>query len=73
MTTAPTSVARPGVLTSRPLRLAIDALFLVLALVWMVQDWQHRFVWTATFWGVLAAFWVGMLAFDSRRADLSSR
>jgi len=67
MATVQTAPPRTNVFASRPVRLAVDALFLVLALVWMTQDWQHHSVWTAAFWGVLAAFWVAMLAIDRRR------
>ena len=70
MTTVQTPADRPGILANRSLRLAIDGAFLALALIWMIQDWQHRSAWTAGFWCLVAAFWVAMLAFDSRRGDL---
>jgi hypothetical protein len=73
MTTAQTSARRTSALTNRPFRLAIDGAFLALALIWMIQDWDHHSVWTAAFWAALAAFWMAMLAFDSRRADLGAR
>jgi hypothetical protein len=73
MTTAQTAATPRTVLTSRPLRMAVDGAFLALALVWMVQDWLHHSPWTAGAWAAIATFWVAVLAVDSRRADLAER
>ena len=53
----------------RSVRLAIDAVFLLLALVFLIQDWAHHDWPGAVLWGALTAFWVAMIPFDMRRSD----
>jgi hypothetical protein len=54
---------------SRTVRLVIDAVFLLLALTFLIQDWGHHDWPGAVLWGVLTAFWVAMIPYDMRRTD----
>jgi hypothetical protein len=54
---------------SRALRLSLDAVFLLLALVFLVQDWSHHDTAGAILWGALTVFWVAMIPVDLRRTD----
>ncbi len=54
-------------LLSRPVRLTVDVLFLVMAGVWAFQDGRSDDRFGLFFWGTLAVFWVVMFALDAVR------
>lgn len=60
-------------LLSRPVRLSIDALFLVMAGIYLVQDSDGSDRGGMVFWGVLAVFWLVMLVLDVVRTPRGLR
>jgi hypothetical protein len=60
-------------LLSRPVRIAIDVLFLVMSGVYLVQDRDHSDRVGMWFWGVFVAFWLVMLVLDAVRTPRGAR
>ncbi len=60
-------------LLSRPVRLTVDALFLVMAGIWAFQDSRDGDRFGMFFWGALVVFWVVMFALDTVRTPRGAR
>lgn len=60
-------------LLSRPVRLSVDVLFLVMAGIYLVQDTDGSDRSGMIFWGVLVVFWLIMFALDVVRTPRGLR
>jgi len=60
-------------LLSRPVRIAIDVLFLVMAGVYVVQDRDRGDRFGTWFWGAFVVFWLVMLVIDAVRTPRGAR
>ena len=56
-----------SVLTSRPVRITIDVLFLVLAGYLLISDYDHHHWFGVVLWSVLTVFWIAMIPLDLMR------